>query len=1204
MWPGRARSTVVDLAGASLQRPAGRESARRSIGLGLGVLALLLVCASIASAATVQTIVKPPNGMPLITVSSSTLTCSDYGTNAVVSSGSFGSRVNCTSLCAQNPTGYEGTYYEYAQTTGTLTCAGAPIPSVPSTTPSSLVDFCVAGTSTTCYQPDDYCDCSPPPAPTLTPLPGWYRKNQSVPVSLAYDESGGGRANAYVVSEYPSTIPIYNPFGGGFGGFGGSPTLTEQPGSWYQSAGMCNNVKQSATQNLNLCQATATILIGENWTSQFGLFGFTGYTAVCMNEGPAACTVRSQALNYWDLLGPTLIQSVNTDFTAPHTTFDGWSRPPDYVQPGTGTAWYKDQVGYSLTCADNLGAAQSAGCFNISHLAEPSTTACPASASMSSYDLYGHSTTSAYTSPPSGISCSSQLCALKLCYFSDDAALSRPGNVETQHASGNVTIDGLAPNTTNRTRGGIWRAANFTVTLACNDGAGSGCSAIHLHSNSGTNTVPCSGPYTQPSLSGSNTITTPAACAPGQACKFSICYYSQDHVGNIEPTRSTLFGVDRQKPVIGGFQASGLVVSNGENWSGPQTVSFTVPLSDGTGSGIGSCEYRVTNGASVGAWRSASCRTGSAVFGGEVDSSSASFQVKVGASGQCSVQGSHACTVEVRANDTVGNSQTASFSFGVDYTAPSCRVSSVSIPRTLPLVYAHFSAPTQTLAYGTPPAQQSYTVFVLSNDSNGAVNSSGIAKIVFPFLTSPGGSHIEAAPAYPKSTVSNWSYTFNASNTETGAQTFTVTDAVGNSATCSITLSHDTTGPRVWDGDVNYSHMVAENASVAIAHLDLWAHLNATDPSGIQAVMIKEQNTTRATGTSIGGSPECKPFPPIDPVRDRTIAFVRNGFFGPVSASLSSIGPTNWSRLVANVTAEAKAGSCLRFYGVVYDGAGNVNTSQPRAKEVAIDAFNGTSPDAACAFFSTFDNCNDRAGYLNGLPVQAYETTACPGACVYGKVFVTTSRSGTKPLQGAPVSIQGITGKPWYSTVSASDGYYQLLNISDRVGSSLMRAYDFQARPPLLYRAFYSAQVVPRTLNESTSHPYPPIYQVGFDIGLQRSTCTSACTSSTDPGVGTCHVGCAGFNGCLNASGGPGFDASSPAYAALQACDGLPVNSQTSANGKSYACCTQPLAGPQLPPIHDAVSVPNATHIVRNERLVYLNGRLVKMITILFQQKT
>ena len=1113
----------------------------------------------------VESVVSMPSGATKI-ISEQALTCSNYGSPSVSAGGTYGTYNNCMAACA-NPAN-DGTYYSYGVITAPLYCNGKQIPGTPGQTSKTPVIFCVSPyNSATCALSANYCDCQQPSTGSIQGSSSWYRMDFTTTASFTDNHD----AHSIALRERTAGTSTWS--------------------NYYQSFTCPTGTS---------CSKTITVHVP---LTQSSIFNFGTSSTYCNQTGTGACWVNARFGDLWNNYRYAS-QSFNIDRIAPVETSGAgspWFRAPDYVS-SSGQAWWRDSVGYTARYNDQTTTADQSGLSSISIAqVNDATSSCPryGTGSFTNYPVSGLSSSATQTMSYSGAGTPFHVCS-----YAADRALPAPGNRASMSHTSADYLDGQPPVSTASPAPGLWRAAPFTVSLGCTDTGGSGCKAFHVVSHSGTETASCpAAPYPVASSS------VAASCAPNDDCRFSICAYAEDNVAHNETSHTYVYGVDRKAPTIGAFSAPALVTSRGQRWSGAGTVSFSVPLSDGSaadpGSGIASCEYRVTNGGSVGSWQTASCAhsTSTTIGASNVESSTATFSVSVGSSGQCSTQGANTCKVEVRVTDAVGNVRTASYAFGVDLTVPSCRVSNVDVTQTPPINHGYYNASSNTLYYGTPPSPVSYAVTLDSNDSSGAVPTSGVKSIAFPDLTSPGGTNASAPPLYPETFSATRSYAFNASDAQNGTFAFTVTDAVGNAATCDLKLYHDVVGPRVWQGDVNYSRMVAENASVALRYLDLWVHLNATDPSGIQAVEIKERNTTRFASQK-GSPPQCDWSQPIDPARDRTIAFVPNGFFGPINSSFSG-----WSDLAANVTAEAVPGSCLRFYGVVYDGSGNLNTSAPRNKSVAIDAFPGTSPGAACSFFSTFDNCNDRSAYLdlNASRVQQYRTTACPGSCVDGRVQI-IDRSGTATsAQGSDVSIQGITAKPWYRNVSAATGYYRLFNISDPTESgSTSRLYNFQATPPDAYKLFYSSAVVPKTIDERSyafSSTVPPIYTVDFDIGLTPSDCTSSCTLSTDPGIGTCHVGCAGYNGCVNASGGPGFDSSSPAYKALQACDGLPLNAQTSAGGTSYACCTQPLSTP-ISTLTDPITIANASRIVRNERLVYLNGRIVKMITVLFSHSS
>ncbi|AKJ07454.1 chitobiase/beta-hexosaminidase-like protein [Archangium gephyra] len=198
-------------------------------------------------------------------------------------------------------------------------------------------------------------------------------------------------------------------------------------------------------------------------------------------------------------------------------------------------------------------------------------------------------------------------------YFSVDTA----GNAETVNTSTYV-IDTVAPTTTATPAAGTYDEAQ-SVTLACNDGTGTGCSATH---------------YT---LDGS----TPTTSSPSYSAPISITahttlkFFSVDGLGNTESVQTAAYVINSSIPTVSASPAGG-----------SYRTAQSVTLSCDPGATGGTCEaiYYTTDGSTPG--------TGSATY-------SAPITVEV------------TTTLKFFAKNSVGNSSTLrTETYRIDKAAP------------------------------------------------------------------------------------------------------------------------------------------------------------------------------------------------------------------------------------------------------------------------------------------------------------------------------------------------------------------------------------------------------------------------------------------------------------------------------------------------------------------------------------------------------
>ncbi len=214
---------------------------------------------------------------------------------------------------------------------------------------------------------------------------------------------------------------------------------------------------------------------------------------------------------------------VERDTAAPTTT----------ATPAGGT--YKDSQSVVLACTDGTGSGCSATHYTTDG-SEP-TTSSPR-----------------YTAP---ISIAANT---TLKFFSVDTA----GNAEAVRTETYV-IDTVAPTTTATPAGGLYNASQ-SVTLACTDGAGSGCAATH-YTTDGSEPTTSSPRYTAALSLASNT---------------TLKFFSVDTAGNAEAVHTETYVIDTVAPTTTATPAGGIYKAN---------QSVVLACDDGTGSGCAATHY-------------------------------------------------------------------------------------------------------------------------------------------------------------------------------------------------------------------------------------------------------------------------------------------------------------------------------------------------------------------------------------------------------------------------------------------------------------------------------------------------------------------------------------------------------------------------------------------------------------------------------------
>lgn len=121
-------------------------------------------------------------------------------------------------------------------------------------------------------------------------------------------------------------------------------------------------------------------------------------------------------------------------------------------------------------------------------------------------------------------------------------AVDNLGNVGGFSGCNIIKIDTIAPTTTINPNGGGWSNSDFSVSLSCSDGSGSGCQATYYKIINEGESCGSTGFST---YSGAFSVS----CGAGSVCRKLVCYYSVDNAGNVESTKvSNIFYIDKQLP--------------------------------------------------------------------------------------------------------------------------------------------------------------------------------------------------------------------------------------------------------------------------------------------------------------------------------------------------------------------------------------------------------------------------------------------------------------------------------------------------------------------------------------------------------------------------------------------------------------------------------------------------------------------------------
>ena len=1079
--------------------------------------------------------VHGPNSYVSPNLNTATVTCSTYGDTSIT--GTWGSYQDCRNRCNAG----QGTYYFHYGITPVLSC-GSNVPNTGIDRQGSAVNFCIQSSGSSCVRNDNYCDCAPPLTPTLSSLTNWYN------------------GNFQTTASYNDLHRVYQ-------------IQFNTNGAGWTALQNCPNTNPGSTS----CSATYDVKVGSG--------------QVCSTSGANACTVRARGYDYWNQPSNIGSKAYNIDLKAP-TSIISFSSPVAY-NDGTYN-WYKGNANYAITCNDN----GLSGCKTIyTQSLSPGSTACPSTGgTYTGAPASGDPVTKSYSS-----SCNGQKCDLKICYYSEDKAISQAsttGNIGAPKASQRFMIDSVAPTTSINSPDSKWKGSGFPFTLKCDDTSGSGCNTIYYQNNQNTNDTSCPsvGSFSSSdNVAGSPSVgivTSPshnAGCPSGTTCKFSVCYYSSDNVGNTPATpNSTVYGIDKTKPTVMPFIYSPVRKdANADNKWENSDFRATITVND-TGSGIAKCEYRILDNGNPTAWTDAGCPSQSnSLANSATDSSSFTVPVTVGQGKDCSTNGIDTCEIQTRITDNVGNvNNTYSEKTSIDYIPPKpCTI--INITEDSP--YSYYNASTKSLIYSTNQANAkgNFTVYVADYDNTSKTSGvSGPFKFTFPLTTSAGGTKTRL-PVNPPQELwnSSWKYNFNQGDSFNSTVNVVVADQAGNTNKCSFTVRLYNEYPKLPSGAIAYNHQVWAHDH---DQLDFNINFNLDHVVGINNATIYERYATGSMDNT-NWEPTC-----------------RNDW-QPNNLPLANMSPGSYSyTLKDNSSANfLQNGECYQFRFDVCNNVGNCNSTSYGSNIYAQAKSFGND----CRVFGAFDNCNNRANTLAGQPVtqpNGQQAGYCPGSCVGGKVTISDGTGGSSPVDNSQVSIVGFETKPGYSvnTGNTGTGDYALFNITDNDRPQTIRA-DPPPDKMSLYNPISQELYIPGPNNSMNDWmaSYPAVKSLDLALGFASSTCTDSCTRTIDT-VPTCYSQCniAG-NMCAKNSDG---SANATYQDVLTLCSGKPKDFIVSYNDTyDVQCCTGLNQNGQfvlLKKQDQKVTLNvSASNVVKSTRVVYFNGKLVKLVVALFR---
>jgi hypothetical protein len=242
------------------------------------------------------------------------------------------------------------------------------------------------------------------------------------------------------------------------------------------------------------------------------------------------------------------------------------------------------------------------------------------------------------------------------CQSGNQFLLTTTDDIETPPTIGTVNIQPTS---------GSYTASSFIVNASVSDNFALNTSSCAVCNSTSS---PCnswsSGTYSGSSTSG-YCYKSCSGYSDGQVIYANVTI--NDTVNNIGTGTQVSRTIDATNPT------SSIPVPDSGSW---QNQSFNANLTyTDSGSGLQTCQYKVNTSSGTRVdWTSAGSCSGS--------SWSTNKSITVGTSSNCNVQGANACTVQVRANDSVNNAGSeTSKSFSIDWTAPSWSLNSTNTSR-------------------------------------------------------------------------------------------------------------------------------------------------------------------------------------------------------------------------------------------------------------------------------------------------------------------------------------------------------------------------------------------------------------------------------------------------------------------------------------------------------------------------------------------
>ncbi|WNG61159.1 hypothetical protein F0U59_45445 [Archangium gephyra] len=465
-------------------------------------------------------------------------------TRATPNGGTFKENVSVTLLCEDGTgSGCDATYYTTDGSTpsASSTRYSAPV-ALSQNTPLKFFSVDKSGNAET-VQTQSFVVDTAAPTTTATPAAGTYNVAQSV--TLACDDgTGTGCAATYFTTD-------------------GSEPTTSSP------------------------QYTASISIAANTTLKFFSVDTVGHaetvnTATYVIDTVAPTTTATPAGGTYDEAQNVTLacdDGAGTGCSATHYTTDG-SEPttssPRYSAPipldasttlkffsvdAAGNAEAVQTAAYVInTSIPTVSATPAGGLYrttqSVTLNCNPGATGGTCVAVYYTTDGSTPTTSSATYSSPISVAVTTTLK-----FFAENSV----GNTSTLHTE-TYRIDEAAPTTTAIPSGRAYKEAQ-SITLTCEDGSGSGCTATYYTLDGSTPTR------------SSSTYATPLSISANTTLKF----FSVDAAGNEESVRTESYVIDTVKPTVAAAPAGGV-------YNSARDVTLTCTDNSG-GSGCGSIHY-------------------------------------------------------------------------------------------------------------------------------------------------------------------------------------------------------------------------------------------------------------------------------------------------------------------------------------------------------------------------------------------------------------------------------------------------------------------------------------------------------------------------------------------------------------------------------------------------------------------------------------